>query len=75
GSPEYFIGSSDMRPRNLRRRVELLVPVLDAVSRAKLDEILERYIQDDCAWDLMATGSYVQKHEGSSRAQDFFAKA
>lgn len=75
GSPEYFIGSSDMRPRNLRRRVELLVPVLDSVSRTKLDEILERYIQDDCAWDLMATGSYVQKQEGSSRAQDFFAKA
>ncbi len=73
GSPLYFIGSSDMRPRNLRRRVELLVPVLDSVSCSRLDEILERYIGDECAWDLMATGSYEQQTPGSSRAQDFFA--
>ncbi|MBA2687767.1 MAG: polyphosphate kinase 1 [Gemmatimonadaceae bacterium] len=75
GVPEYFIGSSDMRPRNLRRRVELLVPVLDLESRAKLDEILDRYFADESAWDLMATGSYDQRSPGSSRAQDFFSSS
>src|SRR5207247_1440179 len=29
GAAEYFIGSADLRARNLRRRVELLVPVRD----------------------------------------------
>lgn len=73
GSPEYFIGSSDMRPRNLRRRVELLVPVLDKPSRGTLDEVLDRYIADECAWNLQSTGSYVQHSSGASRAQDYFA--
>ena len=73
GSPEYFIGSSDMRPRNLRRRVELLVPVLDPRSRRDLDEILDRYIRDECAWDLLPSGGYRQRTQGGSRAQEFFA--
>ena len=43
GAPEYFIGSSDLRPRNLRRRVELLVPVHDPEHQARLDHILALY--------------------------------
>ena len=37
GDAEYLIGSADLRPRNLRQRVELLVPVRDATCRAALD--------------------------------------
>jgi polyphosphate kinase len=73
GSPEYFIGSSDMRPRNLRRRVELLVPVLDVASRVLLDEILTRYIDDRSAWDLLPSGNYAQGSPGSSKAQEHFS--
>lgn len=73
GAPEYLIGSSDMRPRNLRRRVELLVPVLDADSRSYLDEILDQYIDDECAWDLQSSGRYIQRSPGSSRAQAYFS--
>ena len=36
GTPLLFIGSSDLRPRNLRRRVELLVPVVDSCWPASL---------------------------------------
>ena len=67
GVPEYFIGSSDLRPRNLRRRVELLVPILDAPLRERLDRILALYVQDATGWDLRADGNYVQR-DGSGRA-------
>ena len=66
GAPDYFIGSSDLRPRNLRRRVELLVPILDAAQRARLDRILALYTRDATGWDLRADGSYVQR-DGSGR--------
>ncbi|MBL0172068.1 MAG: polyphosphate kinase 1 [Gemmatimonadaceae bacterium] len=65
--PEYFIGSSDLRPRNLRRRVELLVPVPDAAHRARLDAILDRYLHDPTAWELTMSGAY-HKRSGEGRA-------
>jgi polyphosphate kinase len=75
GDPEYFIGSSDLRPRNLRRRVELLVPVPDAVHRASLDDILERYLHDATAWTLEPDGAYL-RHPGQSQgAQAYFSGA
>ncbi|MEO5817065.1 MAG: polyphosphate kinase 1 [Gemmatimonadaceae bacterium] len=69
GAPEYFIGSSDLRPRNLRRRVELLVPVPDAELRARLDRILELYQADPTGWDLGVDGIYVQRSGAGPSAQ------
>jgi polyphosphate kinase len=69
GEPEYFIGSSDLRPRNLRRRVELLVPVPGAAHREELDRILELYLRDDTGWALRADGRYVQSAGGGPSAQ------
>jgi polyphosphate kinase len=74
GSPSYFIGSSDLRPRNLRRRIELLVPVLDATNRALLDEALDLYLGDSRGWDLAATGEYTNRESGSSSTQDALAQ-
>ena len=42
GTAEFLIGSADLMPRNLDRRVEALVPVDDPRLRARLDEILAR---------------------------------
>jgi polyphosphate kinase len=60
GSPEHFIGSSDLRPRNLRRRVELLVPVVERDQQERLDTILDRYLTDTGAWELRPDGSYTR---------------
>jgi polyphosphate kinase len=75
GDPEYLIGSSDLRPRNLRRRVEVLVPVVDAGNRARLDDILARYLADGTGWELSADGGYARRATGAPLAQATFAEA
>ncbi len=69
GDPEYFIGSSDLRPRNLRRRVELLVPVPNAEHRRRLDSILSRYLDDPTAWELTERGTYERRSGNADGAQ------
>ena len=54
----YFIGSADWRPRNLRRRVEVVTPVFDAAARSKLDALLTTELQTTDAWMLRADGGY-----------------
>ena len=55
----YFIGSADLMPRNLDRRVEAVAPVEDPALRARLDEILEASLADDVlAWELDADGEW-----------------
>ncbi|HKH94152.1 MAG TPA: polyphosphate kinase 1 [Gemmatimonadaceae bacterium] len=73
GTPEYFIGSSDLRPRNLRRRVELLVPVHGTTHRDQLDHVLDLYLQDRTAWALRADGRYVRSAGGGPSAQSTLA--
>jgi polyphosphate kinase len=75
GSPEYLIGSSDLRPRNLRRRVELLVPVPDPAHRAELDRILALYLDDASGWELDSTGRYTHRSCDAPGAQALLASA
>jgi polyphosphate kinase len=60
GDPEYFIGSADWRPRNLRKRVEVVAPVRDPESRRRLDRILDAQVADPDAWLLQPDGSYMR---------------
>ncbi|HKC46277.1 MAG TPA: polyphosphate kinase 1 [Gemmatimonadales bacterium] len=60
GAPEYFTGSADWRPRNLRRRVEVITPVTDPAARARLDRILALELTDPGAWQLQSDGSYIR---------------
>lgn len=70
GQPVHLIGSADLRPRNLRHRVELLVPVTDPEQKKMLDDILELYLDDPHGWDLKSSGEYVQRAQGGSGAQE-----
>jgi polyphosphate kinase len=74
GQPEYYIGSADWRPRNLRRRVEVICPVADPTARQRLDEILDVELSDPAAWELAPDGSYAQRGDervgSASQAQD-----
>jgi len=58
-SAEYLIGSADLMPRNLDRRVEALVPVTAPAMRDRLDEILTIDLADDTlAWELDRDGAW-----------------
>ncbi len=53
GSPAYYIGSADLMPRNLDRRVEALVPVEAPELQERLGELLAVNLADDrLAWTL-----------------------
>ncbi|MCC5948322.1 MAG: RNA degradosome polyphosphate kinase [Nitriliruptoraceae bacterium] len=50
---DYIIGSGDLMPRNLDRRVEALTPVEDPVLEERLEEVLQVALSDDMlAWEL-----------------------
>jgi polyphosphate kinase len=64
GTPTYYIGSADLMPRNLDRRVEALTPVDDDELQARLDEILDVELADDTlAWTLGADGTWRKPPE------------
>jgi polyphosphate kinase len=70
GAEEVFLGSADLMPRNIFRRVEVLFPVLDPRHVAGVrDEILSVYLADNLkARRMCADGSYerVRLPEGEA---------
>ncbi|MEQ1786587.1 MAG: RNA degradosome polyphosphate kinase [Acidimicrobiales bacterium] len=66
GQPKVLIGSADLMPRNLDRRVEALVAVDEPELQARLDEILAVNLADDTlAWELHEDGSWVRLTGGT----------
>jgi polyphosphate kinase len=60
--PLFLIGSADWMPRNLDRRVEVLVPVLHPKHQAWLDKTLEIMLADDIVrFELDADGSWHRR--------------
>ena len=57
----YFIGSADMMPRNLNRRVEVVAPVERVELQDRLRQILDIALSDDTlSWVLGADGSWTR---------------
>jgi polyphosphate kinase len=61
-SPDMFIGSADLMPRNLYNRVELLAPVEDAQLQDDLIDVLDRAFADNTnSWRLAESGDWVRR--------------
>lgn len=61
GDERVFISSADWMPRNLDRRVELLVPIDDPACRQRLLHAMDVYFADNVkARRLLADGSHVR---------------
>ncbi len=78
GDEEVLLGSADLMPRNLNRRVEILFPVLDPAIRERLrGEILGTYLADDLKTRVLhadGTWEHVWPAAGERRlnAQEWF---
>lgn len=77
GEPLVFISSADWMPRNLDRRVELLVPIEDNTLRARLISALKLTFQDNVkARRLLPRGRYEKPERGGTtktvRTQQLF---
>jgi polyphosphate kinase len=77
GEHRYAIGSADWRPRNLRRRVEVVVPLESPEIRTRVGAILDVELADPAAWELRHDGSYERRawSTDSLGSQDHFANA
>ena len=61
GQAAFYIGSADLMPRNLDRRVEALTPVNDPGLQDRLREILAVDLADDVlAWTLGPDGTWTK---------------
>jgi polyphosphate kinase len=75
GDTETYIASADWMPRNLDRRVELMVPIVDPDHRARLARILDTLFADNVKGrELRADGSYAKRdgRKKPTRAQEVF---
>jgi polyphosphate kinase len=65
GDERVYISSADWMPRNLDRRVELLIPVENPSAKERLLSILKVHLQDNVkARRLLSDGRYVRVHSG-----------
>ena len=74
---KVFISSADLMPRNLNRRVELLVPIENStVHEQILDQImLANYLDNKQSWHLDPTGNYKKikySKDDSFSAHEYF---
>lgn len=78
GDEEVLIGSSDLMPRNLDHRVEVLFPIPDkAIRRSVIDNILKTSLRDTIkARVLNSDGEYerIQSDDVSFHSQEWLLK-
>jgi polyphosphate kinase len=62
GAPLFLIGSADWMPRNLDRRIEVLVPVAHPKHQDWLDRVFDFQFADDIVrWEMEAEGSWRRR--------------
>lgn len=69
GREKVFISSADLMPRNLDKRVELLVPIDDAFCRKKALSILKTYFKDATnSWILTEDNTWMAPEANPTKA-------
>ena len=75
GRSVYLVGSGDLMPRNLNRRIEALVPVTDPRLQERLQHILDVSLDDRArAWTLRPDGTWTPPAPGTVSPHDTLAE-
>jgi len=81
GNEEIYLGSADLMPRNINRRVEVLFPLegADLIKHVR-DEVLDVYLSDTVKGRQMKSdGSYVRRNSSAGKravnSQDWLLKS
>jgi polyphosphate kinase len=70
GDDEVYLGSADLMPRNLDRRVETLFPIRDSQLLGRLrDEVLGTYLADNVKARRMQSDGHYRRISRSGRAR------
>ena len=74
GNSEMFVGSADLMPRNIDRRVEVLFPIEEEEMRQHIVEnILDIYLRDTAkAYALQGDGTYTHISESVEDGEELF---
>ncbi len=65
-SPEYWIGSADLMHRNLDRRIEALVQLVQPDQAAELDALFDlAFDEDTSSWHLGPDGHWTRHHRAA----------
>lgn len=67
GEKDVYISSADWMPRNLDRRIELLIPVDDVDARRRLTNMLETHFKDTVKGRVMLSDGGYECPEGGGR--------
>ena len=68
-----YIGSPDMMPRNLHKRVEILCPVYDADCRSEIERLLSIWLSDKVkGYSLDSEGRYFVSGKNGISSQEQF---
>ena len=68
GDRLLYLGSSDLMPRNLERRVEVIFPVEDEMLKTRIMNVLELMWRDNAgAWELGSDGCYNRVEPGDEK--------
>lgn len=69
GEEKIYISSADWMPRNLDRRIELMVPVVDSPGKERIKKILDTHFADTTKGHFLRSDGTYSKKRKSSRSK------